>query len=68
MEATIQHFENAQKQADSYFDEAIKNQIKNQESIDETNKKLKQADKALIEDFMEGLIHYIYNQRARKRK
>lgn len=63
--------------------EAIKNQIENwnrkinddinysdkeQKSIDETTKKLKEADKALIEDFMKGLIHYIYNQRARKRK
>ena len=55
MEAIAEQFKEAQKQADSDFYEAIKNQ----ESIDATTKKLKEADKALIEDFMKGLIHYI---------
>ena len=64
MEAIQKQFEDAQNRADRDFDEAKKNQA----SIDETTKKLKEADKALIENFMKGLIHYIYNQRARKRK
>jgi hypothetical protein len=64
MEAIKKQFENAQNIADGDLYRAKKNQG----SIDATNKILKQADKDLIEDFMKGLIHYIYNQRARKRK
>lgn len=64
MEAIKKQFEDAQNRADGDLDRAKKNQG----SIDATNKILKQADKDLIEDFMKGLIHYIYNQRARKRK
>tara|TARA_B100000035_G_C20744168_1_gene441051 strand:+ start:98 stop:292 length:195 start_codon:yes stop_codon:yes gene_type:complete len=64
MKSIEEQFKDVQREADSDFDKAIKNQA----SIDATNKILKEADKALIEDFMKGLIHYIYNQRAKKRK
>lgn len=59
-----QQFKYAQKQADSDFDKAIKNQ----ESIDATTKKLKEVDKALIDDFMKGLIHYILSKEREKHK